>query len=151
MSDNITKPTPVDTEFAQPPAHHLHDSAEVLPGARGARAAPNYAADTMQQAPSSAFSPQAQEDSSRYSQGQGQNAYNTERPMDVQPTSAGGVAVGGRSDLPEGHASLGDKIIGKTQKVAGKYTHNPEMHEKGELRESGGKDAARGLARAPHD
>lgn len=35
--------------------------------------------------------------------------------------------------------------------VAGKITKNPEMHEKGELRESGGKGAVTGEARAPHD
>ena len=29
--------------------------------------------------------------------------------------------------------------------------HKPEMHEKGELREAGGKEAAAGRARAPHD
>ena len=29
----------------------------------------------------------------------------------------GGVAVGGRSDLPDGRAGLRDKIVGKTQKV----------------------------------
>lgn len=79
----------------------------------------------------------------------------------------GGVAIGGESDLPEGNAGFGDKMIGKTQKVDssphymfmylqrlkvfGKYTHNPEMHEKGELRETGGKAAAHGQARAAHD
>ena len=30
-------------------------------------------------------------------------------------------------------------------------TNNPELHEKGELRESGGKAALMGQARAPHD
>ncbi|THH21764.1 hypothetical protein EUX98_g8285 [Antrodiella citrinella] len=74
-----------------------------------------------------------------------------ERPLGVQPTSQGGVAVGGNSDLPEGHASVMDKVIGKTQKVAGKVLRKPEMHEKGELREAGGKEAALGNARAPHD
>ena len=87
---------------------------------------------------------------------------------------AGGVAIGGQSDLPMGHAGMVDKLVGKTQKVrsrlrpypstcssvraltplaqvAGKMTGNPEMHERGELRESGGKAAAEGMARAPHD
>jgi hypothetical protein len=57
--------------------------------------------------------------------------------------------------------------VGKTQKVGvtvarrlvhlisrqviGKYTHNPDLHEKGELRETGGKAAAEGRARAAHD
>ena len=65
-----------------------------------------------------------------------------------------------------------DKLIGKTQKVrlsptsecasrsgcadlgvqvTGKITRSAEMHEKGELREAGGKAAAMGEARAPHD
>ncbi|THH27454.1 hypothetical protein EUX98_g6730 [Antrodiella citrinella] len=74
-----------------------------------------------------------------------------ERPLGVQSTSQGGVAVGGNSDLPEGHASVMDKVIGKTQKVAGKALKKPDMHEKGELREAGGKEAALGNARAPHD
>ena len=33
----------------------------------------------------------------------------------------------------------------------GKVTHNDDMHEAGELRESGGKEAVTGQARAPHD
>jgi hypothetical protein len=36
-------------------------------------------------------------------------------------------------------------------KVVGKVTHKPELHEKGELREAGGKAASMGDARAPHD
>ena len=30
----------------------------------------------------------------------------------------GGVAIGGDSDLPEGHAGFMDKLVGKTQKVS---------------------------------
>ncbi|KAI0351258.1 hypothetical protein OH77DRAFT_1498671 [Trametes cingulata] len=81
-------------------------------------------------------------------------AYDEERPMGVQPAEGGGVAVGqGAADanLPEGKAKVTDRIIGKTQKVAGKVTGNAAMHEKGELREAGGKLAAQGQARAPHD
>ncbi|KAH8093078.1 hypothetical protein BXZ70DRAFT_1010564 [Cristinia sonorae] len=79
------------------------------------------------------------------------NAFHEDRPMGVQPTSQGGVAIGGKSDLPEGHASVMDKMVGKTQKVAGKVMKNPAMHEKGELRETGGKQAVTGDARAAHD
>jgi len=71
--------------------------------------------------------------------------------LNVQPTSQGGVAIGGHDDLPEGKASVTDKLIGKTQKVTGKVTRNAEMHEKGELREAGGKGAVKGETRAPHD
>ncbi|KAF8419633.1 hypothetical protein L210DRAFT_3401495 [Boletus edulis BED1] len=83
---------------------------------------------------------------------QGRNAFNSERPLGVTPVPEGGVAIGGQPNLPEGHANMGDKIVGKAQKVVvGKYTHNPELHEKGELRETGGKAAAEGRARAAHD
>jgi len=46
-----------------------------------------------------------------------QNAFNSERPLNVKPTNQGGVAVDGRGDLPEGHANMADKMIGKMQKV----------------------------------
>jgi len=82
---------------------------------------------------------------------QGANAFNTDRPRDVQPTSQGGVAPGGRSDMPMGKASFMDKVIGKSEKVIGKVTKNPDMHETGELRETGGAAAARGDARSAHD
>lgn len=47
----------------------------------------------------------------------GNTAFNSERPMNVQPTGAGGVAIDGREDVPETHASAGDKLVGKMQKV----------------------------------
>ena len=98
----------------------------------------------------------------------GRTAFTEERPLGVQPTSqgasfittfltsltdthTGGVAVGGQDDKPMGHAKLTDKIVGKTEKVMGKMSKNPQMREKGELREAGGKAAATGQARAPHD
>jgi len=101
----------------------------------------------------------------------GQNVTNSERPMNVKPTDQGGVAIDGRGDLPEGHANMADKVIGGMQKVnltfvrtvcfesdpvvcrqaTGKYMKKPELYEKGELRESGGKLAVTGEACAPHD
>ncbi|KIK65050.1 hypothetical protein GYMLUDRAFT_160466, partial [Collybiopsis luxurians FD-317 M1] len=78
----------------------------------------------------------------------GKNTFTESRPMNVEPAPAGGVAVDGNVDLPEGKAGIMDKVVGKTQKVA---TNKPELYEKGELRESGGKAAASGNARAPHD
>ena len=48
---------------------------------------------------------------------QGRNAFNSERPLNVKPTDQGGVAIDGRGDLPEGHANMTDKVIGKVQKV----------------------------------
>ncbi|KAI9461950.1 hypothetical protein BJY52DRAFT_1257918, partial [Lactarius psammicola] len=64
---------------------------------------------------------------------QGQNAFNSERPLNVQPTQSGGVARDGKDDLPMGKAGLVDKAIGKAEKVIGKATHNVDMHEAGEL------------------
>ncbi|KAF8555186.1 hypothetical protein OG21DRAFT_1496474 [Imleria badia] len=87
----------------------------------------------------------------RAPEAQGRNAFNSERPLGVTPVPEGGVAIGGQPNLPEGKANMGDKIVGKTQKVIGKYTHNPDLHERGELRETGGKAAAEGRARAAHD
>ena len=79
-------------------------------------------------------------------------------------------AIDGRGDLPEGHSSVADKMIGNAQKViylpvssassvptntlrnvAGKYMNKPELHEKGELLEGGRKLAVTGEARVPHD
>ena len=52
----------------------------------------------------------------------GQNAFNSERPLNVEPTNQGGVSIDGRGDLPEGHANVADKMIGKIQKVI--YPHS---------------------------
>jgi hypothetical protein len=46
-----------------------------------------------------------------------QNAFNSERPLNVQPTDHGGVAIDGQGGLPEGKAKLTDKVVGKMQKV----------------------------------
>ncbi|KAF8064221.1 hypothetical protein FPV67DRAFT_1504019 [Lyophyllum atratum] len=148
---NSTNPTYAPSEATRP-EHHIHNTDEPLPGAKGAAPTTDYSARTVERTPSSAF----QEQPSHISHAappekQGKNAHNTERPRDVKPTSTGGVAVGGHDNLPEGHAGFGDKMIGKTQKVSGKATHNSEMHEKGELRETGGKAAVLGEAQAAHD
>ncbi len=42
-------------------------------------------------------------------------------------------------------------LIAGAAQVAGKVMSKPAMHEKGELRETGGKGAAQGQARAAHD
>jgi uncharacterized protein YjbJ (UPF0337 family) len=48
-------------------------------------------------------------------------------------------------------ATASDKVIGKVQKVIGKYTHNPNMAEEGETRAASGKAAAQAEARALKD
>ncbi|RPD76813.1 hypothetical protein L226DRAFT_611240 [Lentinus tigrinus ALCF2SS1-7] len=166
MSSTNTATGAGDNTFATqpPPTHHVHKSSDVLPGARGAAAsdsqsAPNYSTDVTE-------NPRVWQDAHERMYGAGSDTravvaggqydspntgVGSERPMDVQLTEQGGVAPGGNPNLPEGHAKVTDKIIGKTQKITGKMTHNPEMHEKGELREAGGKMAAQGQARAPHD
>ncbi|KAI0363951.1 hypothetical protein BV20DRAFT_957254 [Pilatotrama ljubarskyi] len=174
---------PPSETFAKqpPPSHHIHNSSDPLPGSRGAApAAPDYSADVTNDSrvwqdrnerefgagtDTGAVVAGGQHSASPApGQGLGENprgsrtAYDEGRPLGVQPSEAGGVAVGeggggdaADANLPEGKAKMTDKIIGKTQKVAGKMTHNAAMHEKGELREAGGKLAAQGQARAPHD
>ncbi|KAJ7145762.1 hypothetical protein C8R44DRAFT_601014 [Mycena epipterygia] len=88
----------------------------------------------------------------RQDSAKGRTAFSAERPLNTEPHPDGGVAIdGGHDAMPMGKASATDKLIGKAQKVVGKVAHKPELHEKGELRESGGKAAATGDARAPHD
>ncbi|KAL6302630.1 hypothetical protein BKA93DRAFT_857982, partial [Sparassis latifolia] len=85
----------------------------------------------------------------------GYNAYTEGKPLGMQPTSQGpcsrSFARLGDDDFLQGKASSTDKFIEKTRKVAGKATHNAELHEKGELRQSGGKAAVTGEASAPHE
>ncbi|KAI3612723.1 hypothetical protein WG66_014728 [Moniliophthora roreri] len=159
MSSNNFDNSNLNTAAVRP-EHHVHGSSDPLPGNRGVGAV-DYSAENIERTPTTNWdenkerqfaADQTQHQTMMHdSQQSGKNAFNTERPMNVQPTEAGGVAIDGRSELPEGHASATDKLIGKTQKVIGKLTHKPEMHEKGELREAGGKAAATGQARAPHD
>ncbi|THG95966.1 hypothetical protein EW026_g5770 [Hermanssonia centrifuga] len=148
------------------PEHHTHQSSDVLPGARGVAPAPDYSADNTNDSgvwegnnkrrfgagtDTNAVMAGGQHNGDNYTATDDADFEHDERPMNVKSTGAGGVAIDGRDDLPEGHAKLMDKVAGKTQKVAGKLMHKPEMHEKGELREAGGKEAAAGRARAPHD
>ncbi|KAH9980579.1 hypothetical protein BJV74DRAFT_856270 [Russula compacta] len=123
-----------------PPQHQLHSPNEPLPGSR-TDLQPSEAQHLKK-------SPSHEEVTQR---AQGQNAFNSERPLDVRPTQSGGVARGGQDDLPIGKANLLDKVIGKAEKVIGKATQNADVHEAGELREAGGKKAATGEARALHD
>ncbi|KAF7331204.1 hypothetical protein MSAN_02439100 [Mycena sanguinolenta] len=153
-----------------PPEHHVHKASEPLPGARGGAPAADYTAETMERLPSSVWQdadpsqPTRELDPSdlqsqtrpdlpeRSNSATGRTAFTGERPLNTQPHPEGGVAIdGGHEDMPMGKASATDKLIGKAQKIIGKVANKPEMHEKGELRESGGKAAAMGDARAPHD
>ncbi|OSX64775.1 hypothetical protein POSPLADRAFT_1044230 [Postia placenta MAD-698-R-SB12] len=125
-----------------PPEHHVHRDSEVLPGARDAAASANYDASLTNDSQTWKDNNQRQfgagiDDCNVMAGGQhdtsgapdsGRNAFNSERPLD-----ASGVAIGGQANLPEGKATITDKLIGKTQKVTGKITRNPDMHEKGEL------------------
>ncbi|CCL99813.1 uncharacterized protein FIBRA_01837 [Fibroporia radiculosa] len=168
MSSTNSNTNPFVTQ--PPPEHHVHRDSEVLPGAKRGGQAPDYSADVTNDSKTWADNNQrrfgAGTDDHMVMAGgqhdtlgtrstpdgqQGNNAYTQDRPMDVKPTSQGGVAVGGHDDLPEGKAKLTDKIIGKAQKVAGKATNNQDLHEKGELREAGGKAAVQGEARVSHD
>ncbi|KAH9984403.1 hypothetical protein BJV77DRAFT_1162555 [Russula vinacea] len=80
----------------------------------------------------------------------GHNAFNSERPLDVQPTLAGGFLVAVKM-IADGEGKSSGQGYWKIEKVIGKVTQNAEKHEAGELREAGGKKAVIGEARAPHD
>ncbi|KAJ6562819.1 hypothetical protein DFH09DRAFT_1478925 [Mycena vulgaris] len=150
------------------PEHHVHSADEPLPGARGGAPAADYSASTMERLPSAVWQDDAggaqptretaelqatrPEMARTGSSTSGRNAFSAERPLNTEPHPEGGVAIdGGHDGMPMGKASAADKLIGKAQKIVGKVAHKPEMHEKGELREAGGKAAAMGDARAPHD
>lgn len=159
------------------PQHQLHDSSQPLPGSgsRDAVQTQDYSPANIERMYSSviygknASTESDDADSTRATMGipsagrtgpdsacesesaRSNTASTNERPLGVQPTPEGGVSIGGQPNLSEGHAGFGDKVVGKTQKVIGKYTKNEELHEKGELRETGGKAAALGNARAAHD
>ncbi|KAF9647215.1 hypothetical protein BDM02DRAFT_3129866 [Thelephora ganbajun] len=143
---------PADNFRGQPrPEHHLHRDSEPLPGSNSTA----YGQDQHRHAGVwenrrdigvtgiHQGTPEFQDSSFS------RNAFSSERPLNIQSTDQGGVAVDGRGDLLEGHANVTDKLIGKLQKVTRKYMNKPELHEKGELRESGGKLAVVGEARVP--
>ncbi|KAJ7147243.1 hypothetical protein C8R46DRAFT_1010859 [Mycena filopes] len=162
-NENMTA-GPAGTEAR--PEHHVHKESEPLPGARGGPPTVDYSADHMERLPSSVWQDAdasqptrevadlttTKPDMERSSSASGRTAFSGERPLNTEPHPEGGVAIdGGHEGMPMGKASATDKLIGKAQKVVGKIAKKPEMHEKGELREAGGKGAAAGDARAPHD
>ncbi|KAJ4481174.1 hypothetical protein J3R30DRAFT_3287781 [Lentinula aciculospora] len=161
MMSNVNEFSSAD---ALRPSHHVHSSDDPLPGAQRGVNTVDYSAETMERTPSTwndsmenqftrahpemtgqrEVAQHPHHDSLQQSHGEGNGISREQRPVDVQPPPVGGVSVGGNADLPEGKASVMDKVVGKTQKIIGKAAHNPDMHEKGELRETGGKAAARG-------
>ncbi|KAJ6542773.1 hypothetical protein B0H19DRAFT_1171850 [Mycena capillaripes] len=161
-NDNLTS-----HETPAAPEHHVHKASEPLPGARGGAPTADYNPTTIERLPSSVWQDadpsKPTRDTSelqttrpdlpeRSNSATGRTAFSAERPLNTEPHPDGGVAIdGGHEGMPMGKASAADKLIGKAQKVVGKMTHKPELHEKGELREAGGKSAAMGDARAPHD
>ncbi|KDQ52428.1 hypothetical protein JAAARDRAFT_40281, partial [Jaapia argillacea MUCL 33604] len=131
-------------EQDRPPHHHMHHSGDPLPGNHGVPKADDYSTEATEN-----WGAHAPTGVPRTKSAKGETEVDEDRPLNTQPVS-GGVAVDGKEDLPEGKASFADKMVGKTQKLIGKVSTNPEMHEKGELRESGGKAAVQGGARAAH-
>ncbi|KAH9951191.1 hypothetical protein B0H21DRAFT_705844 [Amylocystis lapponica] len=169
FNSNPNAYNPTDTYAAQPPpAHHVHHDSEPLPGTRGAAPAPDYDADTTNQSRTWETEISGNPAPTRTTT-RSWRAGST--PVQTRRCAIGKALASACSRhhkvawlsadrlTPEGKAKLTDKLIGKTQKVshrghvtdAGKATKNPDMHERGELREAGGKAAAMGEARAPHD
>jgi hypothetical protein len=67
------------------PEHHVHSSSDPLPGARGAQAgAVDYSPETIERLPASNL----REEGAPATHGE-QNAFNSERPMNVQPAPGG--------------------------------------------------------------
>ncbi|KAH8822794.1 hypothetical protein DL96DRAFT_1819502 [Flagelloscypha sp. PMI_526] len=113
--------------------HHIHSDNEPLTK----QAAPDYSAATMERQPSSVL----------HGDGEQVPAFHTEAPRADQ----GGVSIEDSSNVNTGKVSAMDKVLGKTEKVFGKVAHKPALHEKGELRETGGKAAVMGETEATHN
>ncbi|CAE6499146.1 unnamed protein product [Rhizoctonia solani] len=47
--------------------------------------------------------------------------------------------------LPRATATKRDRLIGEAERAISKVVHDPELHERGELRAAGGKELADGL------
>ncbi|KAI6118457.1 hypothetical protein F5141DRAFT_620621 [Pisolithus sp. B1] len=170
-------PSAADRDAPPAPQHRLHDSNQPLPHQRrrgcecenyerapenagagqqerdvyGGGEQPREHQGAQRTAPGTGIGAERRDEDNFQGAGVGRNAYTTDRPLGVQPVPEGGVAVGGQRNLDTSQATITDKIFGKTEKVVGKATNNPAMHERGELREAGGTAAAEGRARAPHD
>lgn len=77
------------------PEHRLHDSSQPLPGARGAAPAADYSTATMERTPSSALDTDGIDNMAtsnnfaRAGGASGDNAFNSERPTDMQPAPEG--------------------------------------------------------------
>lgn len=76
------------------PEHHLHDTSEPLPGAKGAAPAFDYRPEIIEHTPSSALNENrdnelGQTNPATQKASGGNTAFNTKRPLDVRPTSAG--------------------------------------------------------------
>ncbi|RDB17562.1 hypothetical protein Hypma_001003 [Hypsizygus marmoreus] len=123
------------------PSHHIHKTEEPLPGTKGAAPTFDYTPETIEHAPKAAFQEEEPKGPDR------------SKPLETlgdKPTTGAAPAVPEHETVPETHAGFGDKVIGKIEQVVGKIIHKPELAEKGEQREVGGKTAAPGQAKAEH-
>ncbi|KAM5543195.1 hypothetical protein V8D89_003069 [Ganoderma adspersum] len=172
MSSNTPTPYPISTAAwaddelraknpaaaASHPTHPPHKPAAMLPGAErrdarddfddGRTPQPSESSESYEKTGTSLAAPGPLAMESERLDPEGRNAWTEWQPSGVRPGESGDSA---RAEVPETHASVTDKLIGKTQKVIGKVTGNPGMHDRGELREAGDKPAARGKGRGPHD
>ena len=94
---NLNPSAPWREEAAAPPAHHLHKSSDVLPGAARLSKAQAQGAQGDRDArdPESSF-----EDPDRFAardpqdpEARGRNAWTEERPLGVQPTERGSSSL----------------------------------------------------------
>ncbi|KAH9476820.1 hypothetical protein JR316_0010735 [Psilocybe cubensis] len=119
-------------------SHHVHSDNEPLPGARGAAPAVDYTPDTIEHArlpPSEvgntqdfAPHPQPHQTAPQYQQD------DTSKGLPELPTEH---HEADRSASGKSKPTLGDKLVGKTQEIAGKVMRNEGLKEKGELKKQG--------------
>jgi hypothetical protein len=124
-SETNAKPANSTAQDDVAPQHRIHSPNEPLPGDRQPSELPRPSESRFHEEVATGE--------------EGQSAFNSERPLDVQPTQTGmcgmpfpiwslslsdprvantvGVARGGQDDLPMGKASFLDKVIGKAEKV----------------------------------
>ncbi|KAF8970562.1 hypothetical protein BDZ97DRAFT_1914462 [Flammula alnicola] len=137
-------------------SHHVHSDEELLPGSRGAAPTVDYSPDTIEHA---TLPPSEVGETQNFQPHEGAHHHTHTHEHFKGHDDATGSRCGEETNLPESktstapvpayvgpttekrdftiNPSFGDKIIGKTEELAGKITHNPELQVKGEVRSQG--------------
>jgi hypothetical protein len=144
--------TSLENQVPVAPAHHFHSDKEPLPGAKGGQPTIDYSAENMDRLPNQDFIPPGTTGMTHHDT-HGPSHIGAHKPAagafghEEQPGPFGGTTGHGPTTHmthpapghPQKKATIGDKIVGKTEELAGKIAHNPEMQEKGAIRAQVGK------------